>query len=137
MSNNIKHIGVIDSIDGSRVKVRIHQTSACAACKVAGHCNASEAKEKFVDVEHVHDAGSLSVGQEVVVSTSLDVARKALMMGFVAPFFMMVVTLMAILWLTGSEAWAALSALGILIPYYLMLWLFRDGISRQVSFKLE
>ena len=47
MSNKIRHEGVIDSIDEGCVHVRILQTSACAACKVAGYCNAAEAKEKI------------------------------------------------------------------------------------------
>ena len=50
MRNKISHSGVIDRIDGGHVKVRIVQTSACAACKVAGYCNAAESKEKIVDV---------------------------------------------------------------------------------------
>ena len=59
------------------MKVRILQTSACAACKVAAHCNASESKEKIVDVLNVANAESLKKGDAVVVSTSGDVAGSA------------------------------------------------------------
>ena len=50
MSNKIKHSGVVDGVDGTTVRVRILQSSACSACKVASHCNASETKEKLVEV---------------------------------------------------------------------------------------
>ena len=64
MNNKIRHEGIIDSIERECVHVRILQTSACAACKVAGYCNAAEAKEKIVDVYHT-DVSGLKVGDAV------------------------------------------------------------------------
>ena len=78
MSNKIRHEGVIDSIDEGCVHVRILQTSACAACKVAGYCNAAEAKEKIVDVFCNPRERELLPGQSVTVSASGDVAARAL-----------------------------------------------------------
>ena len=123
-------------MDEGCVRVRILQTSACAACKVAGHCNASESKEKLVDVR-CGDTTGYAVGQQVVVTASQDVANRALLLGFGLPFVVLVATLVVVLWLTGSEGVAALSALGALVPYYLLLWLLRQHISRQVSFEIE
>ena len=136
MSEKIKHSGVVEEVTEGRVVVRILQTSACAACKVAGHCNASEAKEKLVDVRCA-DASAYQVGQSVVVSTSRDVANRALLLGFGLPFVVLVGVLFAVLRLTGDEGLAALSGLGALAPYYLLLWLLRDRIGRRVSFQIE
>ena len=86
MHNKINHSGIIDSIVGNCVKVRILQTSACAACKVAGHCNAAESKEKIIDVLDVSDTSALRVGDEVTVWASRDVANHALLLGFGVPF---------------------------------------------------
>ena len=69
MSTKISHSGVIESMEGNSVHVRIVQTSACAACKVAGYCNAAESKEKIVDVAPV-DISLYKVGQVVTVSAS-------------------------------------------------------------------
>ena len=136
MSEKIKHSGVVEEVTEGRVVVRILQTSACAACKVAGHCNASEAKEKLVDVRCA-DASAYQTGQSVVVSTSRDVANRALLLGFGLPFVVLVGVLFVVLRLTGDEGLAALSGLGALAPYYLLLWLLRDRISRRVSFQIE
>ena len=87
MSQKISHAGVIESIEGDSIKVRIVQTSACAACKVAGHCNAAESKVKIVDVVGA-DATRYQLGQEVVVWASKDVANKALVLGFGLPFLL-------------------------------------------------
>ena len=66
MSNKIKHSGVVDGVDGTTVRVRILQSSACRACKVASHCNASETKEKLVEVT-TSDASQYHVGDSVRV----------------------------------------------------------------------
>ena len=136
MNDKIKHSGIVEEVTDGRVVVRILQTSACAACKVAGRCNASESKEKLIDVRCA-DASAYQVGQSVVVSTSRDVVNRALLLGFGLPFSVLVGVLLAVLLLTGDEGVAALSGLGALVPYYLLLWLLRDRISRRVSFQIE
>ena len=136
MSNKIKHSGVVENILGDSVQVRIVQTSACAACKVAGYCNASESKEKLVDVYHA-DTRNLKVGDVVTVTASTQVAAQALLLGFGLPFVVLVAVLIAVLLITGNEGAAALSGLGALVPYYAVLFLFRNRIRDKLSFSIE
>ena len=136
MSQKISHTGVIERIEDGSMKVRIVQTSACAACKVASHCNAAESKVKIVDVFGC-DTTNYSTGQEVTVWASKDVANKALLLGFGVPFLLLVCVLMIALRLTASEGVAALVALGSLVPYYFVLWLLRERIQRGISFQIE
>ena len=136
MGNKISHSGIVDCIEDGCVKVRIVQTSACAACKVASHCNAAESKVKIVDVLCC-DTAKYKTGQEVIVSASKDVANKALLLGFGVPFLLLVCVLLIVLRLTSEEGVAALIALGSLVPYYFALWLLRNQIQRQISFQLE
>ena len=137
MHTKISHSGIIESVEEGCVKVRILQTSACAACKVAAHCNASESKEKIVDVLNVAHAESLRKGDSVVVSASGDVAGNALLLGFGLPFIVLVAVLVAVLLLTDNEGLAAVSGLVALVPYYAVLWLVRDRIRRKMAFELE
>jgi len=136
MSNRIQQSGVIERVEGNCVKVRIVQASACAACKVAGHCNAAESKEKIVDV-FCCDTAKYETGQEVIVWASKDVANKALLLGFGVPFLLLVGVLMLALRLTSDEGVAALVALGSLVPYYFILWLMRNQIQQRISFQLD
>jgi sigma-E factor negative regulatory protein RseC len=136
MSNKIKHSGVVENILGDSVQVRIVQTSACAACKVAGYCNASESKEKLVDVYHA-DTRNLRVGDVVTVTASTQVAAQALLLGFGLPFVVLVAVLIAVLLITGNEGAAALSGLAALVPYYAVLFLFRNRIRDKLSFSIE
>ena len=119
------------------MQVRILQTSACAACKVAGHCNASESKEKIVDVLNVNDISTLRVGDHVIVTASHDVAKRALLLGFGIPFMVLVTVLLIMLKVFSNEGLAAITALLSLIPYYWVLYLMRDKIQKKMSFFIE
>lgn len=135
MSTKISHSGIIESIDEKCIHVRIVQTSACAACKVAGYCNAAESKEKIVDV--YKPAVNLKVGDAVTVTASSQIATQALLYGFAYPFVLLVCVLTIVLWLTGNEATAGLSALASLLPYYSLLYLLRNRHRDQFAFDIE
>ena len=137
MSNKIRHAGVIEEISEGCMKVRIMQTSACSACKVASHCSASEQKEKIVDVYDRKSMEGRRVGESVVVSTSLSTGLKAVVIGFCIPFAVLVITLVVVLQLTGNEGYAALAALGSLVPCYAVIWLMREHLRSEFSFVVE
>ena len=137
MAEKIRHSGIVDSVSGDCVKVRILQTSACASCKVAGYCNASESKEKVVDVYGREHAGRLRVGDSVVVTASREVAMSALAIGFGVPFVILLVVLFAVAWLTSDETLGALVAIAALAPYYLALYLLRDKMRSRMTFSIE
>jgi sigma-E factor negative regulatory protein RseC len=136
MSQKISHSGIVERIDDGCVHVRIVQTSACAACKVAGYCNAAESKEKIIDV-YCDSVAAYQVGQQVVVSTSGQVAVKALLWAFGVPFVLLMTVLVLVLLLTANEGLAALSALAALVPYYFVLWLLRNKMREQLAFRIE
>lgn len=136
MSNKIKHAGVVDGVEGECVRVRILQSSACSACKVAAHCNASETKEKIIDVMDA-DASHYQKGDQVMVVADMAVGFRASLYGYLLPLILMVVTLVGVLAATHSEGLAALSALGILMPYYVLLFLMRNKLRNRLSFTLE
>ena len=83
------------------------------------------------------DAAKYETGQEVTVWASKDVANKALLLGFGLPFLLLLGVLVAVLYFTDNEGLAALAALSSLIPYYFLLWLWRDSIRQKISFHLE
>lgn len=135
MKDKIKHDGVIESIDSKGIHVRIIQTSACASCKVAQTCRASEQKVKIVDV--LDYTGKYHVGDSVVVSASRNTAVLSLLLGFGLPLIVMVGCLIAMMLITGDEGLSALCSLVALLPYYLILFLFRHRISRKVYFSID
>ena len=136
MSNKIRHSGIVESIEDNCVHVRIVQTSACAACQVSAHCHASESKEKLVDVSP-NQYPELKVGDIVTVVASRQVEARALLWAFGLPLVVLLSVLLLALHLTDNEAEAALSGLLALAPYYLILYLFRGHLRKQLAFYLE
>ena len=136
MSEKITHAGVVESIEAGRVRVRSVQTSACAACKVAGHCNAAESKEKTVDVL-VTDTSRWKVGDTVTVAASQQMATQALLLAFGLPLMILLAVLFVVLVSTGREGLAALCGLAALLLYYGVLWLFRNRMQQRLAFWIE
>ena len=146
----IRHEGIIESIgDDGHVRVRITQMAACAGCKVAAHCNASDQKVKIVDVylaDHLRGDQELqaslqtfpyNIGDHVVVATSMSAAGRALLLGFGLPLLLLLVVLAAMLLTGNDEGTSAIIALAVLLPYYFILWLFRNRIAGSVVFYIE
>lgn len=135
MNTSIKHCGIVDEISDRCIKVRIVQSSACASCKVASRCNASESKEKIVEV-YDDNSKQFSVGDNVVVIASTKVGLFAVFLSSVIPLFLLIITLATVLAITNNEVYAALSSIGILIPYYIILYIFKDQIRSRLSFNI-
>lgn len=137
MNGNIRHQGIIDKIGKNGVQVRIVQSSACSSCQMSGRCNASESKVKMIDVPTFGKEGTLHVGDDVMVVATQRSGLVAVVLSAVVPLILIILALTLLLCLTGNEALAALGGISSLIPYYIILYLLRDKISRSVSFHIE
>lgn len=137
MVTNIKHLGIVENINGSRLKVKIVQSSACSACSVKGHCSASETKEKIIDVYNKNNV-PCQVGERVMIVGTTSMGMKAVLLAFVLPFIVLLLALIISLKLSGGdEAVSALVSLGTLVPYYLIIYICRNRLSRSFMFILE
>lgn len=136
MAEKISHTGIVDSVDSEGVRVRILQTSACASCKVSNHCNASESKEKVIEVAGKGYVGNFATGDSVKVTVSRTVAGRALVLGFGLPFAILVVVLAVVVLLTSDEVLGAVAAIVGLVPYYFVLYFLRDKIRGKMEFEV-
>lgn len=136
MANTIiRHQGIVENISGSHLQVRIIQTSACASCSVKGHCTSAETKEKLVDVYDV-DAASYRPGDRVWVAGRLSMGAMAILLAFILPFLVLIVSLFVLMAVRNDELFAALGSLALLIPYYYILWLNKARIGKKFSFSV-
>lgn len=133
-TKEIKHPGVITNIDNSGIKVSITAYSACSSCKIKGVCSISDVKDKIVEIPN---RGNFSVGQKVQVSMSQTMGFKALFLGYVLPFILVCTTLIGTSIFSGSEVVTGLISLGILAPYYLVLYYFKDKLKNKFSFSVN
>lgn len=134
--NTISHEGIVQAVTDDCIKVKILQTSACAACKVHGHCSAAESKEKIIEVRN-NTPTTHQVGDKVVVTMGKEDGRDAIILAFVVPFILMVGVLCITLYFSKNEALAALLGIGTLFPYYFFLYLIKDKMTQKFAFRLE
>ena len=135
VSSNISHSGIVDSISGEMVKVRIVQSSSCSSCKVASYCSSSESKEKFIDVK-CNNPARYKIGQKVIVSTDTSNGAKAVILAFVMPAVLLLAAIVACLHVGMTEGYAALIGIAVLVPYYLAIYFLNDTLRKELTFTI-
>ena len=136
MADIIKHRGIVEKAEGSHVVVRIVQTSACSACSAKGLCNASESKEKQIDVYEVN--ASYRIGEEVVLCGTTSMGMRAVFLAFGIPMLLLLVALFVTMRVTDGDALvSSLVALFAVVPYYLVIYFMKDKLNKTFSFTIE
>ena len=135
-NNTIKHLGIVENIQGSHLSVRIVQTSACAACSATGHCSSADSKDKIIDIIDTA-ASSYQVGEKVMVVGETSMGMQAVALAFIIPFVLLIFTLFLFMALIENELYAALLSLAVLVPYYYILWLNKTRLKQKFSFTIK
>ena len=131
----IEHEGIIDHIDGDVAHVKIENASACASCHAKGACSAADQEEKYL---HVPLQGvSYRLGESVHVQVTNLLGLKAVALGYVYPFLLLMLALIALIAVGIPELKAGSFALLSLALYYLVLYLFRKRIESTFTFSLK
>jgi len=137
MADVIKHDGIVDSIEGDCIHVRIVQASACAACGAKSLCSAAESKEKIVDVYDA-DVNAYQVGQRVMVEGAASMGMKAVRLAFLYPLVLMVVAVAVAMGFTeGNEAMGAVAALLTLAAYFAVLFACKKRLMSEFRFTIS
>jgi len=131
----VTHDGIVERISGQTVRVRFVAHSACSACHAKGVCSISESEDKFVDVANT--LSGLSEGDRVEVVLAQSQGFKAVWYGYGLPLILLLAVIFGLYAATGRDGFSALIGIGALIPYYLLVFLFRKRISRSIEFKLR
>ncbi len=95
----------------------------------------ADVKEKEIEISRFR--GNYLPGQEVSVVFRESLGFTALFYGYVLPFILILILLISVFYVTNNELAAALSALGILIPYYITLYFFRGFLKKIFKFEIE
>ena len=134
MSSNITHDGVVIKTEGTKVTVRFVQSSACSGCHAKGICSSQDSAEKVVVAEGY--GVPYQVGEAVNIIVSNRMAWQAVRYAFAIPLVVALVVLFCAVPLWGEIA-GCLAAIGILVLYYLVLFLLRHRLGSEVEFTLE
>jgi len=133
--NTIEHDGIIEAVKENRVVVALNQVSACSACHAKGVCSLSEGIVKKIDIES--PGNHYKVGDPVKIFLSESLGFKALFWGYLLPFLILMATLIIMSLATKNEIISGISAVAMLIPYYGILYLYKDRIRKIFVFKIK
>ena len=135
LENQIEHEGTVISMNGNMMIVRIVASSACSGCTAKNYCGTAESKDKDIFIEGF--SGDFVSGERVKVVMQSSMGFRALSIGYIIPFALALITLLIVFQFTGNELASGLSALLILVPYYLILHLFNRKISKTFGFTVQ
>lgn len=134
--NRVEHDGIVKSISNDKVEVSIVSHAACASCNLKGSCSMSEIEEKIIEVKRV-DGFDYREGERVNVFFKQSLGFRALFLGYLMPFILVMIMLIVGEVLQWSEIKSGGLALGTLPFYYLALWLTREKMRGTFNFSVE
>ena len=132
MASRIEHSGVVERAERDTVYVRITSHSACGSCKAREACGLAEAQDKIVVVKSP-DAAHYAAGEKVMVGVRRSAGAVAVILAYVGALAVLVAAVALLGW---SEGRGALAALGAVVVYYCILWLFRHKIEHTIHFSI-
>jgi sigma-E factor negative regulatory protein RseC len=127
----IKHEGVVVDFREEYALVKIMVLSACASCHAKGVCSAADMAEKVVETIPLD---KVEKGDKVMVEMEEKLGFKAVVFAFLIRFILLMITVFSVSYFTGSETAAAFSGLGVLVPYYIVIYLLKDYFRRNFIF---
>lgn len=130
--------GVVERVDLRRgiVKVRLLDGGDCGACPAARLCSVAKSDDKSLEVAVARPA-DFKTGDIVVLRGSERLHRKAIMYATVLPCLILIALMVLVFLLTGDQLAAALSGVGAMALFYLVLYLMRDRMAHEFSFTVE
>ena len=135
MSESINHNGIIEKIDGDTAYVRITQQSACSGCHAQSMCAASESKVKIIEVPD--NSGKFTVNENVLLCGRSSLGLHDVLLAFILPLLIVVASIVTGTSMQWEETTSGLTGLLLLVPYYCILYFFRDKLKRRFIFTLK
>lgn len=133
-SGIINHEGIVQRIEDTSIIVSISSSTACSGCHAEGSCNIAGKEEKIIEVTGKYN---VNPGDRVTILMKQSMGYAALFLGYLLPLVSVVTVLIILVALEVPELPAGLLSLGILIPYYTILFFFRKRVNEKFTFTLR
>lgn len=134
LSNSIEHLGVIKEITQKTIKVSLLNVSGCSSCHTKSTCSVSDIDNKVIDV--INSGEKFTKGEKVKVAFEKSLGPLALLLGYIAPFIILMMVLLASWAITNDEVISGLASLISVGIYYLVLTLFRKKLKSTFTFRI-
>ena len=136
LKNEISHKGRIISVTPEVTVVEIVSTSACSACHAKGVCGVADSKIKEITVP-TDPYSEHSPGDEVDVFLKKSMGMKAVWISYVIPLFILMILILSLSSVTVHEVYTGLGAIAGVVLYYIVIYIFRDRLSKDFVFYIK
>ena len=135
-SNSVSHRGVVSNVTDGELEVRILSKSACAACHIKSACNIAEMQEKMVVLPKPEDS-DFKDGDEVEINMTVAQGNKAVLFAYLIPAVLVIAMIFILNAMNLEQGLNALISIGILVPYYFVVYLFRNKLKEKFQYRIE
>lgn len=135
-AKQIEHKGTVLSVEKGIVRVAIDINEACGSCASRKACAMGQSTTREITV-CTDDTERYSVGEKVNVMARQSIGVMAVLLCYVVPLVVLVVTLAVAVVLGCDEGISAAIALCCTAIYYIVLAIFHKRISKKVVFTLQ
>jgi len=126
-TNYLEHAGLVTDAQQGRVKIAL-VGSGCSACHNS-LCMLGDSKAKEVEV--LTKDVIFQSGDEVVVKINPASGYRAVLLLYVSPFLLMLLTLVLMMRFGYPEGLTGIASVLILVPYFGTLYLLRKNLGRH------
>ena len=130
--------GIVKFIDNESITVEIVVHSACSGCHAKSICLSSENKNQLVKAKNIHNE-TFQIGEKVSIYMKESLGKKAVIIGYVIPFIILLAALFISNYFFKNELFSAVFALGLVGIYYFIIWLLnrKNKIDRKFVFFIK
>ena len=131
----ITHEGIVLKAPGDgTADVEIVTGSACSGCHAKSACSLGSTDVRTITVKS--DA-KLNPGDKVMVVMKLTQGFRALAIGYIIPFIVLIAAFAGLTIAGAGELSSALLSFAALAVYYFIVWLLRGRIEKKFEFKIK
>jgi sigma-E factor negative regulatory protein RseC len=131
----ITHDGIVLRVPGDgTIDVEIITGNACSSCNAKSVCALGDTETRIITVKN---NAPLHPGDHVTVVMEQSQGFRALAIGYIIPFIVLIAAFVLLTVTGAGELAAALLSFVVLAVYYLMVWLLRKRIDRRFEFKIK
>ena len=133
--DKINHEGIVLKAPGDgTADVEIVTGSACSGCHAKSACSLGNSDVRVINVRSDE---KLSPGDKVTVVMEQSQGFRALAIGYVIPFLVLIAFFIALTVAGAGELSSALLSFASLAVYYFIVWLLRGRIEKKFEFKIK
>jgi sigma-E factor negative regulatory protein RseC len=133
--DKITHEGIVLNAPGDgTADVEIITGSACSGCHAKSACSLGNTEVRVINVR---SDVKLNPGDKVTVTMEQSQGFRALAIGYLIPFLVLILFFTVLTVAGAGELSAALLSFASLAVYYFIVWLLRSRIEKKFEFKIK